>query len=174
MSIGFSYKTMTMLWCFGNFPVDLNLLIFMCLGLDFVGMIFCVCMSSEFGRSCAIVFFLLCVSIDSSASSDFRLRVMSGCDLQWVMTRLSRDKNLLDDHDFQPIMKFEPSEDFVQVILCQLWLLGSVVGTRSALCLIGIMCSLLTSVMGELGHGSDLARFIKLILFIQGLGSSLE
>jgi hypothetical protein len=30
--IGFSYKTMTMLWCFGNIPVDLNLLIF----VDFV------------------------------------------------------------------------------------------------------------------------------------------
>jgi hypothetical protein len=30
-----SYKTMTMLWCFGKFPVDLNLLIFVGFVLGF-------------------------------------------------------------------------------------------------------------------------------------------
>ena len=46
----------------------------------------------------------------------------------------------------------------MQVVLCSLRLLGSVVGTRFAVCIDRDHGSLLTSVMGEYGHGSDLAR----------------
>ena len=63
-----SYKTMTMLWRFGNFPVDLNLLIF----VDFV-----------LGFKAGL--------LQGKASGQSDVWV----DLQWVLTRLPEDKNLL-------------------------------------------------------------------------------
>ncbi len=64
---------------------------------------------------------------------DFRLQSDVWVDLQWVLTQLSKDKNLWWSR-FSARPKFKPSEDFVQVVLCSLRLLGSVVGTRFAVC----------------------------------------
>ncbi len=79
-----SYKTVTMLWCFGNFLVDLNLWIFVgCLLSSRQDLFKAGHQRSVHGRTSDVY---------ACLTSDFR--VMSGLTLQWVMTRLSKDKNL--------------------------------------------------------------------------------
>ena len=58
---------------------------------------------------------------------------MSGYDLQWVWLDC-RKTRINGWSRFSARPKFEPSEDFVQVVLCSLGLLGSVVCTRFAVC----------------------------------------
>jgi len=104
---------------------------------------------------------------------DFRLQSDVWVDLQWVMTRLSKDKNLWWSL-FSARPKFEPSEDFVQVVLCSLGLLGSVVGTRFAVCFDRDHAFSLDLCYGRVWTWIGSSTFVKLIVIIQGLGSAIE
>jgi hypothetical protein len=103
----------------------------------------------------------------------FRLQSDVWVDLQWVMTRLSKDKNLWWSL-FSARPKFEPSEDFVQVVLCSLGLLGSVVGTRFAVCFDRDHAFSLDLCYGRVWTWIGSSTFVKLIVIIQGLGSAIE
>ena len=70
--------------------------------------------------------------------------------------------------------KFEPSEDFVQVVLCSLRLLGSVVGTRFAVCFDRDHAFSLYLCCGRVWTSTGSSTFVKVILIIQGLGSAFE
>ncbi len=70
--------------------------------------------------------------------------------------------------------KFEPSEDFVQVVLCSLGLLGSAVGTRFAVCFDRDHAFSLDLCCGRVWTWIGSSTFVKLIVIIQGLGSAIE
>ncbi len=136
-----SYKTMTMLWCFGNFLCGFELVDLRRLS-SFLQAVEIHQMFGFWGGSFGLVQGRASEAsasqdfrsdLDAYACFDFRLQSDVWVDLQWVMTRLSKDKNLWWSL-FSARPKFEPGEDFVQVVLCSLRLLGSVVGTRFAVC----------------------------------------
>jgi len=77
--IGFSYKTMTMLWCF-NFPVDLNLLIFVCL----VWQDLCVDTFSEFGRGCATFYSMWSLALSAIGLQTSGWRLVVTCSGSWL------------------------------------------------------------------------------------------
>ncbi len=91
-------------------------------------------------------------------TSDFKWCLDLTCSGSWLDCRGTR---IFWWSWFSAWPKFEPSEDLVQVVLCSLRLLGSVVGTRFAVCLIRFTHSLFTSVMGECRHRSDLAWLLS-------------
>ncbi len=104
-------------------------------------------------------------------ASDFRVR--SGFDLQWVWL-YCRKTRINGWSRFSARPKFEPSEDFVQVVLCSLGLLGSVVCTRFAVCFDYDHAFSLYLCCGRVWTLTGSSTFVKVILIIQGLGSAFE
>ena len=104
-------------------------------------------------------------------ASDFK--VMSGYDLQWVWLDC-RKTRINGWSRFSARPKFEPSEDFVQVVLCSLRLLGSVVCTRFAVCFDHDHAFSLYLCCGRVWTLTGSSTFVKVILIIQGLGSAFE
>jgi hypothetical protein len=156
-----------MLWCFGNFPVDFELVDLRRLSSFLQGRT-----GSEQDirnwYTARLQNRLMSIRVCFQT-----FRVMSGLTLQWVMTRLSRDKNLWWSR-FSARPKFEPSEDSVQVVLCSLRLLGSVVGTRFAVCFDRDHAFSLDLCYGRVWTWIGSSTFVKLIVIIQGLGSAIE
>jgi hypothetical protein len=126
--IGFSYKTMTMLWCF-NFLWMWTCWSLCVLFFDFNGK---TTMWTHFRSLGEVVPHFIVCDCWLFPPLDFRLRG----DV-WLWPAVGHDSIVEGQESvrwswFSARPKFKPSEDFVQLILCHLWLLGSLVGTRFA------------------------------------------
>ena len=148
--------------CFGNFRVDLNLWIFVgCLRFFKAGLVEGRALEARASQGFRTGF-----DAYACLTSDFR--VMSGltCSGSWLDCRRTR---IFWWSLFSARPKFEPGEDFVQVVLCSLRLLGSVVGTRFAVCFDRDHAFSLDLCYGRVCTWIGSSTFVKLIVIIQGL-----